>query len=385
MKVLKNKEIFGYLGLAMLSGLAMTSGSAFAAAEHDITICHYPGGMSNEPQTISIARSEWAAYRANGAIPGACGLLSESEGGCFAESFTIYGMNDDYDGVAVYRLDSAEVLELTPAIVFPLELENLTGSQSGTYYAIQANSGGSQGFYEITLTENTDGTFSGDYWKITDMAGGDYDALELIDGDFIAPHNDDNKWVKFSLDGTILAERSFADAMGNIVFPSGKGYYINKDIEDTAYDPVNKILYASHVWRTYQNSYSHLYAFDLSNGFENMVAVDLGAMYWEKVEGLLYRNGELYGASDHDNKLFKILLDANGYILGDGKGEDVPGWDSSMSSDIEGLANAFLTQDCPESEVPSVAPVFGESGRFNVHEVNEIKTTGDQGDGGAVQ
>jgi hypothetical protein len=298
----------------------------------------------------------------------ACGILADE--GCFAQSFTIYGMNDDFDGVAVYKLDSAEVIPLTPNIIFPTELENLTASQGETYYAIQANSGGMQGFYEITLKQNEDGTFSGDFWKITDMAGGDYDALELIDGEFYAPHNDDNKWVKFSLDGSIIAERSFADAMGNITFPPGKSHYINKDIEDTAYDPVNKILYASHVWRNGSHNYSHLYAFDMTNGFENMVAVDKGSMYWRKIEGLLYKDGFLYGASDRDNKLFKILQDENGNIIGDGRGEDVPGWDSSMSSDIEGLANTFLTTDCSS---PTPAD-FGDSGRFNVQEVNTTKS-----------
>jgi hypothetical protein len=137
-----------------------------------------------------------------------------------------------------------------------------------------------------------------------------------------------------------------------------------------AYDPVNKILYASHVWRNGSHNYSHLYAFDMTNGFENMVAVDKGSMYWRKIEGLLYKDGFLYGASDRDNKLFKILQDENGNIIGDGRGEDVPGWDSSMSSDIEGLANTFLTTDCSS---PTPAD-FGDSGRFNVQEVNTTKS-----------
>lgn len=369
MALSKNNLIHRIAWLTLLSSLSIISNNLYAS-DPQITICHYPSGDIANPVTTTIARSEWANHRANHGdathrdMPGACGILAGK--GCFTDNLTFYGMNDDFNGIAVYNIDNANVVSLTPNITFPDELESLTQSQGETYYAIESGGPESKksiGFFQITLKQNADGTFSGDYLKILDMKPGSFKSIELIDGDFYIAHNKQNKWIIMSLDGTILAERSFKNSMATV--PKNMR---NKGIEDTAYDPVNKILYASHLWDSDMKGGSHLLAFDLSNGFDNMVAVDKGTMYWEKIEGLIFKNGSLYAASDHDDKLFKIIQDGNGNIVGEGKGEEVIGWYSTMSSDIEGMASAFLTNsdDCPQKK-PSLIPLnFGSQGRFNV-------------------
>ena len=373
MNLLKNKPVKKAVNITLLA--LLSSSLSIVHAGDNVTICHSPS--SSNPETLSINLNDWNHHQRHGDIPGACGILVDE--GAFSDKPVFYALSDDSDIMNVYTFGSPDVIPIS-GIKFPDELENLTEAQGGTYYALTARSSGLASLYEITVKQKDDCSFTSSYIEVfNNFRARDYNALELIDGEFYAPNNKQNKWVKFGLDGTIIAERSFDSTMRNI-----PRKVRDKKIEDTAYDPVNKILYATHVWHKYKHNKTHLLAFDLSNGFKNMVAIDKGTIFWEKIEGLLFKNGVLYGSAGHEDVIFEIIQDDNGNIVGDGKGNLFPGWDGDQAADLEGLANAFLNTNCTEPPPIAAAPPpldFGTEGRFNIRELNTHKVV-EQYDGG---
>jgi len=350
MKYNKSITALRLAGLTCLGALAMTSTNAYAAADK-VTICHFPPGNIENVQVISIALPAWEAHKS---LHGA-GDLDD----------TIFDAATGQCPVPIAATSEACSAQTAGGLHFtidePLVQESTVVSDLLTTYDFESVPQWNQVFRAGTgvTTINWDGV------GVYEGGNGSAKVNPHIkwgaaygEGKYLFIYNTEIAGVGESIDQNVGVTLTFDTPVTYFGFWWSAGDYANR-LQVTL---ENGIEYNVETGLVYQ-----------SEGFVNSRASQGGHMGSPTTRYLDQNSGEPYA---YLNLTSKDLCSKIASVRFHGR---------NFETDNHTVTTELVSPpgtDIPLLEPPK-PPVFGEAGRFNVQEVNEIKSSGGAG-GGAV-